>query len=168
MRPCCAITFGGGGWIRTSVGVSQQIYSLPPLATRALLRRITNSSTGFFTSPPKIYSCAANVLKPLFLAALPEVQCLRLCCGLATPCNTGKGQKKSIGAAGGDRTHDPWLRRPILYPLSYSRNAADRQAPTWEAWAVAVFQPLPARKAVVSIGAPLVSSPLLHACCTLH
>ena len=29
---------GGGGWIRTSVGVSQQIYSLPPLATRALLR----------------------------------------------------------------------------------------------------------------------------------
>ncbi len=26
-----------------------------------------------------------------------------------------------IGAAGGDRTHDPWLRRPILYPLSYSR-----------------------------------------------
>ena len=27
-----------------------------------------------------------------------------------------------FGAAGGDRTHDPWLRRPILYPLSYSRN----------------------------------------------
>jgi hypothetical protein len=26
---------GGQGWIRTSVGVSQQIYSLPPLATRA-------------------------------------------------------------------------------------------------------------------------------------
>src|SRR5690606_10273487 len=29
---------GGGSWIRTSVGVSQQIYSLPPLATRASLR----------------------------------------------------------------------------------------------------------------------------------
>jgi hypothetical protein len=28
---------GGGDWIRTSVGVSQQIYSLPPLATRAPL-----------------------------------------------------------------------------------------------------------------------------------
>ena len=28
---------GGGGWIRTNVGVSQQIYSLPPLATRAPL-----------------------------------------------------------------------------------------------------------------------------------
>ena len=27
-----------------------------------------------------------------------------------------------FGAAGGNRTHDPWLRRPILYPLSYSRN----------------------------------------------
>ena len=30
--------------------------------------------------------------------------------------------KLRFGAAGGDRTHDPWLRRPILYPLSYSRN----------------------------------------------
>ncbi len=29
---------GGGGWIRTNVGVSQQIYSLPPLTTRAPLR----------------------------------------------------------------------------------------------------------------------------------
>ena len=29
---------GGGGWIRTNVGVRQQIYSLPPLATRAPLR----------------------------------------------------------------------------------------------------------------------------------
>jgi hypothetical protein len=28
-------TTGGEGWIRTNVGVSQQIYSLPPLATRA-------------------------------------------------------------------------------------------------------------------------------------
>ena len=39
--------FGGGDWIRTSVGVSQQIYSLPPLATRAPLRRISNSSRDF-------------------------------------------------------------------------------------------------------------------------
>ena len=30
-----------------------------------------------------------------------------------------------VGAAGGDRTHDPWLRRPILYPLSYSRYGCD-------------------------------------------
>jgi hypothetical protein len=30
----------------------------------------------------------------------------------------------SSGAAGGDRTHDPWLRRPILYPLSYSRTCS--------------------------------------------
>ncbi|SIT52100.1 hypothetical protein BN2476_1840002 [Paraburkholderia piptadeniae] len=34
-----ALKSGGGGWIRTNVGVSQQIYSLPPLATRAPLRR---------------------------------------------------------------------------------------------------------------------------------
>ena len=26
--------FGGSGWIRTTEGISQQIYSLPPLATR--------------------------------------------------------------------------------------------------------------------------------------
>lgn len=31
--------FGGSGWIRTTEGLSQQIYSLPPLATRAPLRR---------------------------------------------------------------------------------------------------------------------------------
>ena len=35
--PRTTISLGGGGWIRTSVGVSQQIYSLPPLATRAPL-----------------------------------------------------------------------------------------------------------------------------------
>lgn len=27
-----------------------------------------------------------------------------------------------LGAPGGDRTHDPWLRRPVLYPLSYGRD----------------------------------------------
>ena len=37
---------GGGGWIRTNVGVSQQIYSLPPLATRAPLQRAEDYSTG--------------------------------------------------------------------------------------------------------------------------
>ena len=31
-------TTGGESWIRTNVGVSQQIYSLPPLAARASLR----------------------------------------------------------------------------------------------------------------------------------
>ena len=42
---CHFIRFaGGGGWIRTSVGVSQQIYSLPPLATRAPLRRASQYS----------------------------------------------------------------------------------------------------------------------------
>ena len=32
------LTAGGESWIRTNVGVSQQIYSLPPLAARASLR----------------------------------------------------------------------------------------------------------------------------------
>ena len=34
---------------------------------------------------------------------------------------TAEGGVCKVGAAGGDRTHDPRLRRPILYPLSYSR-----------------------------------------------
>ena len=89
---CCLFT-GGGDWIRTSVGVSQQIYSLPPLATRAPLRRISNYSTTLIIFRKGIKIC-------------------------------GKKHPKLItGAAGGDRTHDPWLRRPILYPLSYSRIA---------------------------------------------
>ena len=91
---------GGGGWIRTSVGVSQQIYSLPPLATRAPLRRISNYSTSFLR-PRKI----------------PRI------CRFA-PQTAGHTTANITGAAGGDRTHDPWLRRPILYPLSYSRNHA--------------------------------------------
>ncbi len=37
------------------------------------------------------------------------------------PESTMKCRGAETGAAGGDRTHDPWLRRPILYPLSYSR-----------------------------------------------
>jgi hypothetical protein len=35
---------------------------------------------------------------------------------------------KRSGAAGGDRTHDPRLRRPILYPLSYSRIACTQNS----------------------------------------
>ena len=40
---------GGGGWIRTNVGVSQQIYSLPPLATRAPLHA---GKPGLKPNPP--------------------------------------------------------------------------------------------------------------------
>ena len=88
---CCSSIAGGGGWIRTIVGVSQQIYSLPPLATRAPLRRISNYSRIFSANSRNRVECNIN----------------------------------SCGAAGGDRTHDPWLRRPILYPLSYSRCGTD-------------------------------------------
>ena len=41
---------GGESWIRTNVGVSQQIYSLPPLAARASLRE------------PNIFSCSATTV----------------------------------------------------------------------------------------------------------
>lgn len=45
-------SLGGGGWIRTSVGVSQQIYSLPPLATRAPLQRAGKYSTRHCSAIP--------------------------------------------------------------------------------------------------------------------
>ena len=45
-------------------------------------------------------------------------------CGRRFPADcAAEGDEVECGAAGGDRTHDPWLRRPILYPLSYSRTA---------------------------------------------
>ena len=40
------LEIGGWGWIRTSVRVSEQIYSLPPLTTRTpILKRITDYAT---------------------------------------------------------------------------------------------------------------------------
>ena len=39
-------TSGGGGWIRTIVGVSQQIYSLPPLAL-SLIHILSSESDGY-------------------------------------------------------------------------------------------------------------------------
>ena len=41
---------GGESWIRTNVGVSQQIYSLPPLAARASLRE------------PNIFPCSVTAV----------------------------------------------------------------------------------------------------------
>ena len=46
---------GGGDWIRTSVGVSQQIYSLPPLATRAPLRRIEKYTAFLILAPISLF-----------------------------------------------------------------------------------------------------------------
>ena len=47
MRCLCMDDDGGGGrWIRTTEGVSQQIYSLPPLAAWVSLRTLTISPVG--------------------------------------------------------------------------------------------------------------------------
>ena len=59
---------GGGGWIRTNVGVSQQIYSLPPLATRAPLRGEPQTISEFL----RALSGVAR-LAPKRLAELGEV-----------------------------------------------------------------------------------------------
>ncbi len=58
-RPIPSRRLGGGGWIRTSVGVSQQIYSLPPLATRAPLLSEPLIMPDFFRVPQlsKIAAC---------------------------------------------------------------------------------------------------------------
>ena len=45
------MTSGGRGWIRTSVGVSQQIYSLPPLATRAPVQQANHGLCHVFVLP---------------------------------------------------------------------------------------------------------------------
>jgi hypothetical protein len=37
----------------------------------------------------------------------------------------------SDGAPGWDRTSDPWLRRPILYPLSYGRTSKEGAGSEW-------------------------------------
>jgi cytochrome c5 len=47
--------------------------------------------------------------------------------------------KEKTGAAGGDRTHDPWLRRPILYPLSYSRVGKSEVSRRIQAFPVPVY-----------------------------
>ena len=60
---------------------------------------------------PACALCHSSVLLTHFRLAINE------------QCEWSLTGKALIGAAGGDRTHDPWLRRPILYPLSYSRNS---------------------------------------------
>jgi hypothetical protein len=73
---------GGGDWIRTSVGVSQQIYSLPPLATRAPLRRISNYSTGFLRfrensheKPNTTFRPGRHALPPMHALAVATRDC---------------------------------------------------------------------------------------------
>ena len=48
-------------------------------------------------------------------------QVYQLFCARSQNSLSDRAPSAQTGAAGGDRTHDPWLRRPILYPLSYSR-----------------------------------------------
>ena len=63
---------GGGGWIRTIVGVSQQIYSLPPLATRAPLRRTSKYTTFFGRSdqPRQVVKPYGGPVQPQFRTKL--------------------------------------------------------------------------------------------------
>ena len=59
-------------------------------------------------------------MKAVMIAAAGKKQTMIAQCVSNSPQRPNR-----YGAAGGDRTHDPWLRRPILYPLSYSRNAGN-------------------------------------------
>ena len=161
---------GGGGWIRTSVGVSQQIYSLPPLATRALLRRITNSSTDFLHFAAKNWFLQQRPGETSFFGGTSgsEAPLFALRPGAGKAFHHQVSTGKNVGAAGGDRTHDPWLRRPILYPLSYSRNAADK-TPVTPSCQPAIIARLPhAGLTQVSVWCradpPKVVSPIIGGC----
>src|SRR5438876_3992311 len=65
------VRLGGGGWIRTSVGVSQQIYSLPPLATRAPLRGEPQSIAAWIDDSPR--QCLPLVVLSLRPAGAPAI-----------------------------------------------------------------------------------------------
>ena len=58
------VFFGGGqGWIRTTEGVSQQIYSLPHLATLVLARHLQDEKeSGRRDSNPRPSAWKANAL----------------------------------------------------------------------------------------------------------
>ena len=62
--------------------------------------------------------CGRRLVWPWCALAPPRNACWRRC--------TAKCSKRlKTGAPGWDRTSDPWLRRPILYPLSYGRVTAE-------------------------------------------
>ena len=133
--------------------------SVPVLDERALLglgglaasrqRRKREPPEEVFFAPlliairPRRYSASANLkgLYSLLFSTLKELaKLLRQahkkagaafgsCAGFL---NKEMRKRKLLGAAGGDRTHDPRLRRPILYPLSYSRKGADY--PRFRSW----------------------------------
>src|SRR5690606_8258300 len=66
---------GGGGWIRTNVGVSQQIYSLPPLATRAPLQGTVNyGRRGIDCQFPERHAAASEPRRGC-AARRPEPRC---------------------------------------------------------------------------------------------
>ena len=102
---------GGEEWIRTTVGRSQQIYSLPPLATRAphhlrvvfIESRLLSPTTAILAKP----SCCRQqtlVQDPLPVTAiLAQPSCCR----------------QQNGAQDGTRIRDLFLTKEVLYRLSY-------------------------------------------------
>ena len=77
---------GGWGWVRTNVGASQQIYSLPPLATRApTLNGLDHAPEAFCATPPAtVTRSSRNATSPrdnwqgdrrLYVKCRPSCQC---------------------------------------------------------------------------------------------
>jgi hypothetical protein len=71
-----------------------------------------------------------NLAKPIHRRAISSLaKCLPAVPDLTCDAE-GRSQVLDLnGAAGWDRTSDPWLRRPILYPLSYSRAGVMQKRP---------------------------------------
>jgi hypothetical protein len=82
----CSGSTGGGGWIRTNVGVSQQIYSLPPLTTRAPLR-----------GEPQIMVVQQRLVKPTRLCTPSRSRRTRRHRARGTPPQRGNGPHEAYG-----------------------------------------------------------------------
>jgi hypothetical protein len=108
LRRCVGVTEQAGFCFTPDVAGTQANYGLCP-------RAHARTRDGFedFSADRCCSNC--RVARP---PVLPTVRNVAVSVSIWAAWTAGRTR---LGAAGGDRTHDPWLRRPILYPLSYSR-----------------------------------------------
>ncbi len=102
----------GGSWIRTNVGVSQRVYSPPPLATRAS-HRVETSALTHSLNPDNIKQPGQDAC--LFMR-------IGVICQEPTP--------PIFEAGGGTRTRDLLITNQLLYQLSYASAFLHHPDPT--------------------------------------
>ncbi len=122
---------GGGWWIRTTVGVRRQIYSLLPLATRATLQRILGSICQLNQDP----LCATCDLRRNLPGVKPFVhspaQSRRpLPAYLGEHRIAAPAWSPATGAGDGTRTRNLLITNQLLCQLSYASTVRFRSAPS--------------------------------------